>query len=215
MVFRFFKKRRMDLDELPKKATEQKKNGDIDPGELQKKATEQKKNGDIDGAIISLRSAYKQLEKQGIKWPINTYLRLPLFLQKAGRTDEAWAEFNALLRAPESDFMLSMNHSIIHDKMRLFLQREGKASLAVKFGVLSYVETAIAYDKQGRPEELKQLQDEEIIHSCVKSLLKKANKPECEYEIAKIIIKHMKSIKKINLSELAQSVDAIVSREKA
>lgn len=197
MVFRLFKKE------------------DIDHDELLKKATALKKDGDIDAAINSLRSAYKQLEKQGIRYPIRTYLRLPLYLQEAGRNDEAWAEFNALLRAPESDFMLSMNHSIIHDKMRLFLQREGKISLAVRFDVLSYVERAIAYHMQSRPDDLKQMQNEETIRSWVKTILKKAKKSECEDEIIEIIIGHMKNIENINLGELARSVDAILSREKA
>ena len=110
------------------------------PDELLKQATIKKNSDDLDGAIKLLRTAYKELDKSSMFYSIQTYLRLPLYLQEAGRNNEAWEEFNRLVlwinsKPRYSAEVTPMEQSIIWDKMRLFLQREGKNEHAIQFGV--------------------------------------------------------------------------------
>lgn len=119
-----------------------------DPDILLKKATSKKKEGDFDNAIKLLKLAYKEISKGPMVYPVDTFLRLPLYLQAAKRNDEAWREFNFLLTKGYPNQMsdlefIPMDHSIIYDKMRLFLQREGKPELAIKFGIFSFLSWAI------------------------------------------------------------------------
>ena len=67
------------------------------PDELLKQATAQKNAGDLPSAIKSLKIAYEELNKNSMLYPIQTYLRLPLYLQEAEIKDEAWEEFNKLI----------------------------------------------------------------------------------------------------------------------
>ena len=66
-------------------------------GTLLKKATEQKKSGDINNAILTLKLAYGEIAKTTIEYPVETFLRLPMYLQEAKQNDEAWKEFNKIL----------------------------------------------------------------------------------------------------------------------
>jgi hypothetical protein len=70
---------------------------DRDPSELLREATAKKKGGDMEGATKLLREAYVAISKVSTIYSIDTFLRLPLYLQEAGRSDEAWREFNRLL----------------------------------------------------------------------------------------------------------------------
>src|SRR5262245_45794184 len=100
------------------------------PDALLRAATAKKDEGQIDTAIQLLRQAYQLIALSSIQYPVETFLRLPLYLQRAGKADEAWAELNKLLtngypNQPASQQLLPMDHYVIYDKMRLFLQREG------------------------------------------------------------------------------------------
>jgi len=111
-----------------------------EPNELLKGATAKKKAGDLESAINVLKMAYKAIEKQGGGYTVEVFLRLPMYLQAAGRSDEAWNELARLLKGGysgqlKSADVLPMEHTLIYDKMRLFLQREGKHDQAVGFGI--------------------------------------------------------------------------------
>ncbi len=185
----------------------------FNPEELFKKATNQKKDGDINSAIETLRTAYKQLEKQGIEYPIKTYLRLPLYLQEAGRNDEAWGEFNKLISKQHDPFMKSMNHSIIYDKMRLFLEREGKKLLATRFDILSFVTLALAYKEQDRIEEFKQFQNQEDTNDYIKKILKKIKRSDLEEDLYKTISDFIQNINANKLGDFVRKVDNILNSE--
>src|SRR5258708_2090283 len=100
------------------------------PGsELLKQATRERDEGNLDAAVETLRRAYGEIAQSYVAYSVDTFLRLPLYLQKAGRNDEAWREFNLLLTRGfpnqiQNLELLPMEHSQIFDKMRLFLQRE-------------------------------------------------------------------------------------------
>ena len=148
------------------------------PQELLKEATSLKKSGDIDGAILKLKSAYKSIEKTNITWSVKTFIRLPQYLQLVGRNDEAWKEFNNLLLGYPNQLnaseVLPMDHSIIYDKMRLFLQKEKRYKKAVLFGIFSYLCCTRGLYLQKRKKLLKEHISHECITSILEGLLKKA-----------------------------------------
>jgi hypothetical protein len=116
--------------------------------ELLKVATQKRDAGDINAAIELLRRAYSEIASSHVSYPVSTFLRLPLYLQEAGCAGEAWKEFESLLTHAypnqlRNSEVLPMEHSQIYDKMRLFLQREKRFDLAVRFGILSYMSWAV------------------------------------------------------------------------
>jgi hypothetical protein len=178
---------------------------------LLKKATAKKKSGDINGAIEALRASYKILNEQHVLSTIETYLRLPLYLQEAGRTDEAWREFNELImwvnRKPRySPEVTPMEQSIIWDKMRLFLQREGRNSDAVEFAVWAYLSWAAGLYAQKREEELKAHKTKENIQKALKAVLSKANKESLTDRLTKIISDTLGNLPIIDYKKVAEAI---------
>ena len=110
-------------------------------------ATDASTVGNLDLAITHPRCA-ELLASKGWGLDPASCLRLPMYLQRASRSIEAWAELHALL-SPDHPALsygvsgrilwLATNHSQIYDKMRIFLQREGKPALAACYSVMSYV----------------------------------------------------------------------------
>ena len=181
------------------------------PDELLKQATIKKNSGDLDGAIKLLRAAYKELDKGSMLYPIQTYLRLPLYLQEAGRKDEAWGEFNRLIlwvnsKPRYSAEVTPMEQSIIWDKMRLFLQREGKNEYAVQFGVWSYLSWAVGLYMQKRKDELDTYASKSSIEKTVKPLLKRAKKEAYLVSIVNIISNQLKNLPKLDFKQIADTI---------
>lgn len=113
--------------------------------ELQKQATALHDDGQLEEAIRRLRDAARVDQDQLIA----RALRLPLWLQEAGRIDEARAEFEALIAdvprrvavsIPRRKDRRSIEHAelaAIYDKMRLAYKREGRLDEAEAFGRLA------------------------------------------------------------------------------
>lgn len=186
-----------------------------DPDKFLREATAKKKAGDMDGAIESLRDAYKVISKTSINYTIDPYLRLPLYLQQAGKNDEAWSEFNRLIAEGYPNQMkirelIPMDHSAIYDKMRLFLQREHKARESVKFGVFSYLSWGLGLYYQARKKELKTHISKASIESMIEGLLKKAKKPDLKNELAKVILLETKEFPNIDLANIGRQIDQTV-----
>ena len=186
-----------------------------DPDTLLKEATAKKNAGDLENAIKLLRDAYKEIGRGSIIYPVDTFLRLPLYLQEAKKNDEAWREFNLLLTKGYPNQMnnpelIPMEHSIIYDKMRLFLQREGKSELAVRFGIFSYLSWAIGLYRQKRKDELKAYTSRETFEETIKKLLKKAKKENLIEKINPIVEEQIKHLPNIDFGELAKRIDGVV-----
>ncbi len=180
---------------------------------LLKEATNKKKNGDLDGAIKILRSLYDKLSSNGMMFSIETYLRLPLYLQEAGRKDEAWGEFNQLTlwvnsKPRYSPEVTPMEQSIIWDKMRLFLQREGKNEYAITFGVWSYLSWAIGLYKQKRLSELEAYTATENILKKMTPLLKKASRELLSDSIMAIVSESLAQLPDIDFKSIANKIKA-------
>lgn len=184
---------------------------------LLKEATAKKKAGDLETAINLLRDAYQEIGEGSIIHPVNAFLRLPSYLQEAKRTDEAWREFNLLLtkgypnqkKDPEA---IPMDHSIVYDRMRLFLQREGKGELAVRFGIFSYLSRATGLYRQERKDELKKYTSREAFERTIRNLLKKPRKEYLVERISTIVEEQIKRIPNIDFGELAEEIDELFIR---
>lgn len=71
--------------------------GDDETGRLLREATALSKT-DINQAIATLERARERMMKSPVSYPVDTWLRLPLYLQRAGRTSDALAEIDRLQR---------------------------------------------------------------------------------------------------------------------
>jgi tetratricopeptide (TPR) repeat protein len=177
-----------------------------DSNDLLKLATEYKEKGDYNKAIDILKEAYVSISKTNIEYPIETYLRLPLYLQIAKRLDEAIIAFNELL----SSTAFNMYHSIIYDKMRLFYQRENQSEKAIKFGIFSFLKWAEGLNEQDRKQELKYHLSQSNIKETIIKLLKKAKLDYLEKELLKVIKDHIENISEINYSSLSDEIDKLL-----
>ena len=178
---------------------------------LLKEASQKKKNGNLGGAIEVLKVAYKELDKHSWSFPIAVYLRLPLYLQESGKKDEAWEEFNKLVlwvnsKPRYSPEVTPMELSAIWDKMRLFLQREGKKEYAITFGVWSYLSWAKGLHQQKRTSELETYTNNENITKSMSPLLKKAGKESFLERITKLVSDSLKQLPDLDFKNIASLI---------
>lgn len=187
-----------------------------DPSKLLKEATAAKKSGSLDEAISLLQTAFKAISKGNIDYGVKTFIRLPLYLQESKRPEEAWREFNNLLTegfANQSNDpeLVPMNHSEIYDKMRLFLQREGRNDEAVKYGIFSHFSWATGLFLQKRRSEFKDFISAETLEDIVLKLLKKSKKTNLSKQIASLIKHEVKNIPNIDYGTLGTKIDKVLS----
>ncbi len=111
------------------------------------------KQSDPDEAVHCLRRQRELARLIGSAQghPVEWWLRLPLFLQSAGRFDEAMVEFEALRASPpvarqdnshmrsqdDIDLLIHAELAVIYDKMRLACRREGHRDKAAEYESLS------------------------------------------------------------------------------
>lgn len=117
---------------------------------LHREATRMKVAGDWDGAVSALQKAQELMRNSNVINTTESWVRLPLFLQQAGRFEEAMEEFNRLLneidtlKAKESSqfpdkFRLGFTHhprAVIYDKMRVACKRQKSLEEAANYEVL-------------------------------------------------------------------------------
>lgn len=146
-------------------------------------ATELRSEGLLNDAIEQLIHFERLAAAGKVDYTVASFLRLPMYLQEAGRRDEAWEKFYKLLkhgypnRSKIADIWL-FERSTIYDKMRLFLQRDGNNLLAVHFGILSYAHSLSALRAQSRGQELEASQAPEKMAALVDRLLRKAKRTD-------------------------------------
>lgn len=188
----------------------------IDPvKKLLRKAAAKKKSGEVEDAIETLYEAYREISRSSVNYTLGPFLRLPLYLQQANRPDEAWREFNRLLiegypnqyRTTES---ISMDHAVIYDKMRLFLQREQRNQEAVKFGIFSHLLLAIALDKRSRKKQLRLHMSKNSVNAMIQELLKKARMEGSYPELLDVFNKHTNTFPKVNFPLLGREINTLL-----
>lgn len=103
-------------------------NHELSPArELLKQATTLKKELKYQQACDKLREAYAADGAENLM--TKDRLRLPMYLQLAGKSDEGWAILNAMSLARLDVF----SQAEIADQMRVFLEKEGKLNQALVF----------------------------------------------------------------------------------
>ena len=222
-MLNWFKKKPTNLKRMKSQISRVFNQSSNDPNILLKQATALKKSGDLNGAIEILRKAYSIINSNDIEYSVQVYLRLPMYLHAAGRNDETWSEFNKLItrnrpNSRNSRSVLLMEHSTIYDKMRLFLQREGKLTEAVNQGILSYISVAQGRYYQVREfnesEEQRKQADEIIskkfIKSRVQPLLKKADKLDKLEDIVNILLEEFVNFPKVNKNQILCRITSIM-----
>lgn len=113
---------------------------DPETAALLREATQWSNANDLDRAITCLRQANARMKVSPVSYPIQAWLRLPLYLQKAGRYDEAVTEFVRLSDEATGRIARAFSHqskakqqvfvrqelAVIRDKIRLAQEREAK-----------------------------------------------------------------------------------------
>ncbi len=123
-----------------------------------REAGERKDASDLDGAIKLLERALEEVKRENVLYPVEAFLRLPSYMQQSGRTREAWQEFNKLLltgypNQPRDGVRVMMDRSRILEKMRLFLDRDGKSDIGLVYKTLGQVCEAISQARDDRKRE--------------------------------------------------------------
>lgn len=183
--------------------------------ELLRKATQKKDEGKINEAIDLLRTAYKEIAGTNIDYPIETFLRLPLYLQTANRPEDAWNEFNNLLKNgyPNQNKikeLIPMVEANIYDKMRLFLQREKEFDKAVSYGAFSIICQALGLYNQKRTTEFNAVTERLHVIDRITSLLKKSKKVHLLEQVADVIQNDLMALPNISFEHFAKKIEVIV-----
>ena len=194
-----------------------------DPTLLLKLATKKKKEGDLEGAIEILKKAYMEMEKQGMPPSPEEKIRLAMYLEKAGRNDEGWRELNKIgmeIGWPNSlreEIPAASVFSILYDKKRLFLQREGKHKYAVQMGVFSYLFWALSRyllymdsDLSIDIKDFKEYTSDENMEKYLLKLLKKAKKEDVLPQLMNIVRRQIKKMPNIDLTAAGKEVNLLM-----
>ena len=99
---------------------------------------------DPNAAVETFREAAALIPETETDYTVAPFLRVPRYLQQAGRQEEAWEEFQRLLKDGYPNMQQGKGawhrmESAVYDQMRLFLQREKRPDEAVLYGVRSIV----------------------------------------------------------------------------
>ena len=84
---------------------------------------------DPNAAVETFREAAALIPETETDYTVAPFLRVPRYLQQAGRQEEAWEEFQRLLKDGYPNMQQGKRawhrmESAVYDQMRLFLQRE-------------------------------------------------------------------------------------------
>lgn len=109
--------------------------------DLLKEATALKKEKKFIEACDKLHEAYLADGAEDLM--IEDRLRLPMYLQLAGKNEDGWDELNRLLAKYNDQF----SQPTIANQMRVFLQKEGKAKKAVLYGIWTLCKVIEANNK--------------------------------------------------------------------
>jgi len=188
---------------------------DVRASELLKLATARKKAKDWDGAIAALTEAYQEIAQSQLVYSIDTFIRRPQYLQLAGRSKDAWKEFNRLLlhgfaNQLDNDQTKPMDRSILFDKMRLFLLREKQDRLAAIFSIFATVSWNIGLYRQGRKDELA-VRSSDIDAAEMISVLTAYSNPGTIKQLSDAIVTALRKSPPINYRKLGIAMDTLIA----
>lgn len=186
--------------------------------ELLKLATEKKKAKDWEEAIAALKEAYQEIEQSQLGYSVETFIRLPLFLQAAGRPKEAWTAFNELLfkgfpTQVEDDKFLPMTRHLVFDKMRLFLQREKNEQLAEIFSIFAAVSWRVGLQRQDRIEELTDQSSDDDVPEMI-SKLEAYTSPDIIKQLCEAVSGELRRFPDIDYNRMGRAMEKVMASAK-
>jgi len=194
----------------------------VDAGRLLKEATAYKQNKDFENAIAYLQRAYSVIGKGSTIYPVETFLRLPMYLHASGRKEEAWKEFNALLTQGypnqlQDKSLICFDKSHVTDKTRLCFWRDRHYAEAVKYGIVSFLFEAAALKLQGRRNDLADHLYVENVQDQIEHYLSKAGKKHLLNQVYVLVNSYIKLLPTTDYNGLCRQIDALVlpSRQEA
>jgi hypothetical protein len=179
--------------------------------DLGKKATKYK-GKDLNLSIDCLMKRKELLPKVATDYGIDQYLRLPKFLQQAGRANEAFIECNDLLEKKPKD------KAKILDALRLIYQREKKFVESSFYGIISMAWQALEYKARSDLAPNAWL-DIQFWKKNILSLLKKAERSDLDDHICLLfqgLIKNIskESVDKFMIEHDTKEIDYLSDTEK-
>lgn len=118
---------------------------------LHREATQHKED-DWSKAVACLQDASDLMRRHGGNYGIERWIRLPVFLQQAGRFSESLKEFDRLVKETDErvrrdsrvdasqawfDYRTHLDLQLIYDKMRMACKREKLKDESIKFAAMS------------------------------------------------------------------------------
>ncbi|WP_144036951.1 hypothetical protein [Synechococcus sp. MW101C3] len=203
----------------------------LQASETLKVATELYRDGNVPAAVLVLKEAYKKIENSSVSYGIDTYLRLPSYLQKLGRYDEAWGFLNNLLARGypnqiQNEALILLARSKIYKAMCRLLQHEGKGRTAIIFGAASIVAEAQYYYLQSEEKDwpkdfrkeraatFRSLSEATSIHEKMKKITKKEITKSQLEDIANYLCSTLLRPKAVKYDRLIVEVDSLICVEK-
>jgi hypothetical protein len=199
----------------------------LQASEILKVATELNRDGNLPAAVLVLKEAYKKIGNSAESYGIDTYLRLPSYLQKIGRYDEAWSFLNQLLMRGypnqiQNEALIIFSRSKIYKAMCRLLQHEGKGRNAIIFGAASIVAEAqyffLQSEEKDWPKEFREertatyrsLSQTASIHDKMKKIAKKEISVKQLDDVTNYLCKTLSRPKAIKYDQLIVEVDSLI-----
>lgn len=203
----------------------------LQPSETLKVATELNRDGNVPAAVLVLKEAYKKIDNSSVSYDIDTYLRLPSYLQKLGRYDEAWGFLNQLLARGypnqiQNEALILLSRSKIYKAMCRLLQHEGKGRKAIIFGAASIVAEAQYYYLQSEEKDwpkdfrkeraatFRSLSETTSIHDKMKKITKKEIAETQLDDVIDYLYRTLSRPKAVKYDRLIVEVDSLICTEK-
>lgn len=203
----------------------------LQASEALKVATELNRDGNVPAAVLVLKEAYKKIGNSSVSYGIETYLRLPSYLQKLGRYDEAWGFLNELLARGypnqiQNEALILLSQSKIYKAMCQLLQHEGKGRKAIIFGAASIVAEAQYYYLQSEEKDFpkdfrkeraatfRSLSEATSIHVKLMKMSKKELTDTKLDDIANYLCRALSRPKSVKYDRLIVEVDSLICTDK-
>jgi len=202
----------------------------LQASETLKVATELNRDGNVPAAVLVLKEAYKKIGNSSVSYGIDTYLRLPTYLQKLGRYDEAWGLLNQLLAKGcpnqiQNEALILLSRSKIYKAMCRLLQHEGKGRKAIVFGAASIVAEAQYFYLQSEEKDwpkdfrkeraatFRSLSEAASIHDNLKKIAKKEITEAQLDNIINYLCRTLSQLKIVKYDRLIVEVDSLICTE--
>lgn len=179
--------------------------------ELSVQAAAYKRQGDMELATDSLKKMYKEIGHTTTDHGVDTFLRLPMYLQKAGKVNEAWEELNKLLEKgyPNQSTdpgIIAHNRADIYYKMRVFLEREEKWEYAIVYAFFFFLSRGIAFHLQHRKEDSEYIMSHRPHDDTIARLLRKLDKEDLQKNLQRVVEKALVKLPDVNLNEVRSEI---------